>query len=268
MLGQQLLANSRQTCRLYRACPIFETVTEFMTARIPDTDSEINLKIPRKKSDTAGYIELQPVQSATIDGMCRYWPATRMSILEGLQNDAVDQEIWERFVDLYGPLICAFCRKRVPDQDAKEITQEVFWRVFRYVKGLRYDPSIGSFGGWIGQITRNEIKDHFERKQKESSGQLGADVLRQIEARTTLGEWEDEYHEWVAMRAMRQVRAEVSPVTWDLFETTMNGATPKEAARRHSVKISAVYKARWAVADRLRKLIRAMSDDYPFSDQK
>jgi RNA polymerase sigma factor (sigma-70 family) len=239
-----------------------------MATRTQDTDSEIELEILRKKSDSAGYTESQPDKTASTDGTCRYWPLTRMSILEGLQDDAIDQKVWERFVDLYGPLICEFCRKRVAEQDATEITQEVFWRVFRYVKGLKYDPSLGSFGGWIGQITRNEIKQHFDRKQKETRGRLSGDVLREIEARTTLGEWEDEYYEWVVKQAMRQVRDEVSESTWNLFEQTMNGATPKEAAEREEVGVSKVYKARWAVADRLRQVIQSISDDYPFADQE
>lgn len=140
--------------------------------------------------------------------------------------------------------------------------------MFRYVKGLRYDPSVGSFGGWIGQITRNEIKQHFERKQKETKGRLSSDVLREIEARTTLGEWEDEYNAWVVKLAMQQVREEVTDGTWALFEMTMNGASSKEAAVRQGVKVSKVYKARWAVADRLKQLIQSMSDDYPFADEE
>ena len=239
-----------------------------MTSRIPDTDSEIDLENLRKKSDSAGYSESQTDASASADGSCRYWPSTRMSILEGLQDEAIDQEIWERFVDLYGPLICDFCRKRVPEQDAAEITQEVFWRVFRYVRNLKYDSSVGSFGGWIGQITRNEIKQHFKRKQKESRGRLNGDVLREIEARATLGEWEDEYNEWVVQRAMQQVRSQTPTITWALFEMTANGASSKEAAERHGVRISKVYKARWAIAERLRQLIQSMSDDYPFADQE
>ena len=239
-----------------------------MATRIPDTDSEIDLKILRKKSEAAGYTESQPDSTASIDETCRYWPLTRISILEGLQDDAIDQKVWERFVDQYGPLICEFCRKRVAEQDATEITQEVFWRVFRYVKGLKYDSSLGSFGGWIGQITRNEIKQHFDRKQKETRGRLGGDVLREIEARTTLGEWEDEYNDWVVKQAMRQVRDEVSESAWKLFELTMNGASPKEAADREEVGVSKVYKARWTVADRLRQVIQSISDDYPFAGQE
>lgn len=239
-----------------------------MATDIPNTEAEIDAEILWKKSDSAGYSEPQGGDETAVDEAYRYWPSTRMSIIEGLQDEAIDQKVWERFVDLYGPLICAFCRKRVAEQDATEITQEVFWRVFRYVKGLRYDPSVGSFGGWIGQITRNEIKQHFERKQKETKGRLSSDVLREIEARTTLGEWEDEYNAWVVKLAMQQVREEVTDGTWALFEMTMNGASSKEAAVRQGVKVSKVYKARWAVADRLKQLIQSMSDDYPFADEE
>lgn len=171
-------------------------------------------------------------------------------------------------MNLYGPLICEFCRKRTSEQDAMEITQEVFWRVFRYVKGLNYDPKLGSFGGWIGQITRNEIRHHIERRHRDSRGRLDESVLQSIEATATLGEWEDEYNAWVVRRAMQQVRDEVSECTWNLFAMTTSGATPQEAAEQMNVKISRVYKARWMIAERLRRLIRSMADDYPFAKQE
>jgi RNA polymerase sigma factor (sigma-70 family) len=239
-----------------------------MATKTPDTGSRIDLRILRKKLKSAGYTPPWDNLSAPTEETCRYWPLTRMSILEGLQDEVIDQSVWERFVDLYGPLICAFCRKRVADQDAAEITQEVFWRIFRYVKGLKYDPSLGSFGGWIGQITRNEITQYYERKQKESRGRMTDDVLREIEARTTLGEWEDEYNAWVVRQALQQVRGEVTETTWKLFALTMNGASAQEVARQQNVKVSRIYKARWTVTDRLRHLIQAMSDDYPFADRE
>ncbi len=56
----------------------------------------------------------------------RYWPLTRQSLLEGIQADGPNPAAWERFVDLYGPFICSFCRRKVGEQDTPEITQEVF----------------------------------------------------------------------------------------------------------------------------------------------
>lgn len=239
-----------------------------MSTSFPNSNSEIDLELSGKKSAPAEYGCAESEASHSNGTGSHYWPLTRMSILEGLQNQTQDQNAWERFVDLYGPLISAFCRKRVSDQDASEITQEVFWRIFRYIKGLKYDRSRGSFGGWVGQITRNEIKQHFARKQKESRSRLSNDVLREIEAKTTLGEWEDDYNAWVVSRAMQQVRDEVSEDIWNLFELTTNGEAPQEVAKRLNVKISRVYKARWAIADRLRQLIQSQSDDYPFADHK
>ena len=64
-----------------------------MATRIPDTDSEIDLKILRKKSDSAGYIESQADDEASAEETYRYWPLTRISILEGLQDDAIDQKV-------------------------------------------------------------------------------------------------------------------------------------------------------------------------------
>lgn len=76
-----------------------------MATDIPNTEAEIDAEILWKKSDSAGYSEPQGGDETAVDEAYRYWPSTRMSIIEGLQDEAIDQKVWERFVDLYGPLI-------------------------------------------------------------------------------------------------------------------------------------------------------------------
>ncbi|MHC4876722.1 MAG: RNA polymerase sigma factor [Planctomycetota bacterium] len=216
-----------------------------------------------KNSSSAVY---DPADGESI-GDCRYWPLTERSLLEGIQADGPNPAAWERFVDLYGPLICSFCRRKVDEQASEEITQEVFWRVFRYVKKLDYDPKKGSFGGWIGTVTRNAIKQYYVRKRKDHQGRVDFEVLiREAEAHAPMGEWEDEYNAWVVRRGLEQVRAEVSDCVWNVFEATTDGMSTEEAMETFGVTMSQVYKARFKVAERLRVLIPELTNDYPFAD--
>ncbi len=138
--------------------------------------------------------------------------------------------------------------------------------MFRYVGKLDYDPKKGSFGGWIGTVTRNAIKQHYVTKRKEQRGRTDhEDLIREAEAHAPLGEWEDEYNAWVVRRAMEQVRSEVSDRDWKIFEATTDGMSTEDAMGAFGVTMSQVYKARYRVKERLKVLIPELSDDYPFA---
>ena len=69
------------------------------------------------------------------------WPATRMTLLERLR-DRQDQHAWVEFIDLYGPVVFNFARRRLPqDEDAADVMQEVF----RAVMGGSYQRPKGRF---------------------------------------------------------------------------------------------------------------------------
>ncbi len=72
--------------------------------------------------------------------------------------DHLDAEaVWR---DLHGPLL-GFITRRVADRDAAEdILQEVMLRIHRHATELKSAPSVG---GWIHEIARNAIIDHYRR---------------------------------------------------------------------------------------------------------
>jgi len=52
-------------------------------------------------------------------------PLTRPSLLVRIK-DLADRQAWERFVELYAPLVYGFARKRgLQEADASDLTQEV-----------------------------------------------------------------------------------------------------------------------------------------------
>src|SRR4051794_7651699 len=65
-------------------------------------------------------------------------PITRPSLLLRVR-DPRDNDAWREFVELYGPLVYRFSRKRgLQDADAADLTQIVFQAITAEVRRLKY----------------------------------------------------------------------------------------------------------------------------------
>src|ERR687888_2272994 len=102
--------------------------------------------------------------------------ATRRSLVERLA-DWGDQLRWQEFFDTYSRLIYSAGRKAgLTDAEAQEVVQETVITVAKSIDKLKYDPAIGSFKGWLLQITRWRIADQFRKRQPGNTKSLrGAD---------------------------------------------------------------------------------------------
>src|ERR1700736_4307969 len=68
-------------------------------------------------------------------------PETRPSLLVRIR-DAQDRDAWGQFVELYGPVVYRFGRKRgLQDADAADLTQTVFQAVSGAIQRLDYDAA-------------------------------------------------------------------------------------------------------------------------------
>src|SRR5207247_7446977 len=77
-----------------------------------------------------------------------------------------DRERWQEFFDTYWKLIYSAARKSgLTDAEAEEVVQETVITVAKNVDKLKYDPAIGSFKGWLLQITRWRIADQFRKRE-------------------------------------------------------------------------------------------------------
>src|SRR3989442_7284607 len=90
--------------------------------------------------------------------------ATRRSLVDRLANWD-DRKRWQEFFDTYWRLIYSTARKSgLTDAEAQEVVQETVITVAKKIDKLRYDPAIGSFKGWLLNITRWRIADQFRRR--------------------------------------------------------------------------------------------------------
>src|SRR3954468_2929431 len=93
--------------------------------------------------------------------------ATRRSLVDRL-GDWDDQRRWHQFFDTYWKLIYSAARKAgLTEVEAQEVVQETVITVAKNIGKLRYDPAIGSFKGWLLNITRWRIADQFRKRTPE-----------------------------------------------------------------------------------------------------
>jgi RNA polymerase sigma-70 factor (ECF subfamily) len=77
-----------------------------------------------------------------------------------------DDTAWEALVRLHTRRTYAICyRFTGRAQEAEDLTQEVFLRVFRNLKS--FQSGSGSFRVWLTRLTRNLLIDHYRRTRKE-----------------------------------------------------------------------------------------------------
>src|SRR3954467_11445770 len=106
----------------------------------------------------SGFVTFLPMRSGSL-------LATRRSLVDRLGNWD-DQRRWQEFFDTYWKLIYAAARKSgLTDVEAQEVVQETVITVAKKIDKLKYDPAIGSFKGWLLQITRWRIADQFRKRE-------------------------------------------------------------------------------------------------------
>src|SRR5256886_12595069 len=95
--------------------------------------------------------------------------ATRRSLVDRLVHWE-DQARWQEFFETYWKLIYSVARRSgLNDAEAQDVVQETVITVAKKIDKLRYDPAIGSFKGWLLNITRWRIADQFRKRRPGDS---------------------------------------------------------------------------------------------------
>ena len=94
------------------------------------------------------------------------------NLIEGLDHSLVsrcldgDEAAWEDLVRQHTRQVYGLCfRFTNSTQEAQDLTQEVFLRVFKTIKTFR--SAEGSFHTWLARVTRNLLIDHYRRTRQE-----------------------------------------------------------------------------------------------------
>lgn len=96
---------------------------------------------------------------------------------------AGEQGAWEDLVKIHTRRVYAICyRFTSRDNEAQDLTQEVFLRVFRTLGSFRAGE--GSFTVWLTRLTRNLLVDHYRRTKNERITDAIEDKLPILEETT------------------------------------------------------------------------------------
>jgi RNA polymerase sigma factor (sigma-70 family) len=82
-----------------------------------------------------------------------------------------DEAAWNELVERFSRYVFAICVQafRLPQEDAEDVFQEVFARVYQHLDRLRSDDSIRP---WIAQLTRRLCIDRLRSSGREGPAEL------------------------------------------------------------------------------------------------
>src|SRR5262249_54081307 len=116
---------------------------------------------------------------------------TSLSLLQRLRTPG-DQPAWDRFVELYTPLLFCWARRLgLQDPDTADLVQEVFALLVRKLPEFEYDPGKG-FRNWLRTVTLNKGRDLL-RKQAAVRAHTNEATLDAVAAVEDEPFWEAEY---------------------------------------------------------------------------
>jgi RNA polymerase sigma factor (sigma-70 family) len=194
--------------------------------------------------------------------------ATRRSLVERLA-DWGDQLRWQEFFDTYWKLIYSAARQSgLTEVEAQEVVQETVITVAKNIDKLKYDPAIGSFKGWLLQITRWRIADQFRKrepgnaKRSRSVDDASTATIERIPD-SQIGDldavWEAEWKENLFEAAITRVKKKVEPKQFQIFDCYVRKEWPaQKVAARLGVNVGQVYLARHRIGALLKKEIKAL----------
>jgi RNA polymerase sigma-70 factor (ECF subfamily) len=184
---------------------------------------------------------------------------TSASLLERLRQPA-HEEAWERFVQLYTPLLFFWARRLGSrDDDAADLVQDVLILLVRKLPEFRYDRQ-KSFRSWLCTVTLNCWRNGRRRAElPREANPPNLDSLPGSDESSGLGEVE--YRQWLVGRALELMRTEFQPSTWKAcWECVVSARPPAEVAAELGLSVGAVYMAKSRVLSRLRQELADLLD--------
>ena len=196
---------------------------------------------------------------------------TRYSLLSRLQ-DWGDQESWRVFFDTYWRLIYSVALKAGLTQvEAEEVVQETIICVAKNIQTFKRDRRLGSFKGWLRNLTRWRIADQLEKRTRLSQGEThGAawnhPLLENIPAPADDAaalDWDQEWQSHLLKTAKQRVKNHVSEEQYQLFDFYVVQEWPvTRICQTLGVSATQVYLAKHRITRLLQKEVRRLEKEW------
>ena len=139
--------------------------------------------------------------------------STSVSLLRRLHTD--EKEIaWERFVELYAPLIYHWTlRAGLSGDDAADCVQNVLKVLVDQLPTFIYDPK-KNFRAWLRTVTVNKCRDTLRHNATVVQSAIRLGLEDAVSADGVELFTDQEYHRSLVHRAMELMQTEFEPKTW------------------------------------------------------
>jgi RNA polymerase sigma factor (sigma-70 family) len=194
---------------------------------------------------------------------------TRYSLLSRLQNWD-DQESWRSFFDTYWRLIYSIAiRSGLTDAEAQDVVQETIICVAKDIKKFKRDRKLGSFKGWLRNLTRWRIADQLRKRppnsfeeeapsDRNTSGMEPAELPDPVNADLE-NVWDAEWQSNLVEAALERIRRRVKEEHYQIFDLNVIRQWPaNKVARLLDVNIAQVYLAKHRILALLKREVRLL----------
>jgi RNA polymerase sigma factor (sigma-70 family) len=214
------------------------------------------------------YLQTAPQKHITCLSMAKMMDeliATRTTLLKRLK-DWQDQPSWQDFFDTYWKLIYDIAIKGgLTEVEAEDVVQETMITVARHMPNFKYDRTLGTFKGWLFNLTRWRISDQL-RKRK---GLPAIDPSDKDEAEIRLKKdpsseflnalWDAEWEKSLFDAAVMKVRRNLDPQKFQIFDFCVNKEWPPDKiAETFGIPTSQVYLAKHRVSEMIAEEVKKL----------
>ena len=196
---------------------------------------------------------------------------TSHSLLAGIKRG--DEVSWVRFLNVYRPLVWMLGEKyRFNTNEKEELMQQVVNDFFNAQDKFTYDPSKGSFRGYLYTVIRNRITAMArERKIRRSELHLeNEEALEHVIDNEGLQEgtqweqkeaWDREWRIHIVTQAREEIKSLLEPRIIQIFDQWHEQCEdPKIIAKRFSISLATFYNYKKQVLEALKACILSMEE--------
>jgi RNA polymerase sigma-70 factor (ECF subfamily) len=192
---------------------------------------------------------------------------TRKSLLTRLKNWD-DQEGWRVFFDTYWRLIYSVAIKSgFSDTEAQDVVQDTIVVVARKMRNFKYDPEVGSFKAWLLLNVRSRITERLRKKRLPMAehahwpdNATQTPTVERIPDPAAIdfdAAWELEWKKHLMELALDEVKSQISPKQYQIFDLYVLQETPIETITRVlGVSVGQVYLAKHRVSTILKSELK------------
>jgi RNA polymerase sigma-70 factor (ECF subfamily) len=186
-------------------------------------------------------------------------------------QDREDQDSWKDFFDTYWRLIYSFALKSgLTDAEAQDVVQETVISVAKDIQKFKRDRTLGSFKGWLRNLTRWRIVDQLRKRDRSipagnnrSNPSTSLDEIADPVSAGLEAIWEADWQANLLETAMERVKPRVKEEHYQIFDLNVVRQWPAgKVAQTLGVNIGRVYLAKHRVMSLIKKEIRALEKQW------